>query len=305
MSVGMGLIASPVGRLGRGVLCFLADLGSTGWLALDSLRAIAQSKPRDQGMVRACFGQLAGLLSSAAWPVAMVHVGVGSFLSMQAFYGATFPEGTGAVVGVGLIRNGSPLLSGFILAAVLAARAVTELRFRAGMGDEDDPRSVPDRPAGPRVRSNFGPQIDATAPAIDPARLAASRILAAAFAGPLLGLWGALIGTLVGWQVAGAMLGVSTPTFFIRLFEMLWVKDVVGVGVKGAAYGAVGALFACAEGLRGEPIRPGSVKSSDLLAIRQGSFRAARRSFLVILILNSSWFLLLYLSGNPFAPSLQ
>lgn len=305
MSVGMGLIATPVGRLGRGVVGWLADLGATGWLAIDSLRAIVRPRVRDQGLIHACLGQLAGLLASAVWPVAMVHVGIGSFLSMQAFYGATFAEGTGAVVGVGLIRNGSPMLSGFILAAVLAARVVGELRFRGGLGDEDDPRSVADRPAGARVRANFGPIAGPPSTPVDPARLAASRILAAVLAGPLLGMLGALVGTLIGWQVAGAMLGLSTPTFFIRLFEMLWVKDVVGVGVKGAAYGAVGALFACAEGLRGEPLRAGSVRASDLQAIRQGSFRAARRSFLVILILNSSWFLLLYLSGNPFAPSLQ
>ena len=33
---------------------------------------------------------------------------------VQAFFGATFAEGTGAVVGIGLVRNVSPLLAGFV-----------------------------------------------------------------------------------------------------------------------------------------------------------------------------------------------
>ena len=37
--------------------------------------------------------------------VGLVHIAMGSFLSLQAYYGSTFVDGTGAVVGVGLLRN--------------------------------------------------------------------------------------------------------------------------------------------------------------------------------------------------------
>jgi phospholipid/cholesterol/gamma-HCH transport system permease protein len=255
----------------------------------------------------------------AAGPlVALVHVGMGSFLAMQAFYGATFTEGVGAVVGVGLIRNAAPLLAGLVLAVVLAGGTVPELRFRGELDEEGGPRPVPDRgpprrePSGTASATTvpvsvtfhpLGTGVGLIAPVTPPARLAAARIVAAALAGPVLALVGACVGTLVGWRVAGAVLGVSTETFFLRMFEMLWVKDVVGVGIKGVMYGAVGALFACVEGLRGEALtvaRPG-----DLAEVRAASIRAARWSFMVILLLNSSWFLVLYLGGSPFAPSVQ
>ena len=60
--------------------------------------------------------------------VGLVHVAMGSFLSMQAYYGSTFIDGTGAVVGVGLLRNLGGLMTGMILAAILAARMIPELR---------------------------------------------------------------------------------------------------------------------------------------------------------------------------------
>ncbi len=60
--------------------------------------------------------------------VAVVHVGIGSFLAMQSYFGGTFVEGTGAVVGVGLIRNVAPLMACLTLTGLLAARITSELR---------------------------------------------------------------------------------------------------------------------------------------------------------------------------------
>ena len=50
------------------------------------------------------------------------------------------------------------------------------------------------------------------------------------------------------------MLGVSTSSFFYMYIEMLWVRDVVGLLVKGTAFALFASLAACHEGLR----RPGS-----------------------------------------------
>ena len=54
---------------------------------------------------------------------------MGSFLSLQAYYGSTFVDGTGAVVGVGLLRNLGGLMTGLIFAGILAARMIPELRI--------------------------------------------------------------------------------------------------------------------------------------------------------------------------------
>ena len=67
--------------------------------------------------------------------VGLVHVGMGSFLSMQAYFGATFMDGIGPVTGVGLIRNLAPLLTGLHP----GRGGLGPLRGRAG------PAETPDR----------------------------------------------------------------------------------------------------------------------------------------------------------------
>ena len=151
--------------------------------------------------------------------VGLVHVGMGSFLSMQAYFGATFMDGIGPVTGVGLIRNLAPLMTGFILAGVVSSRYVAEL-------------------------GGATPGIEAEA-----ASLVASRLLAATVAGPVLAVWGSLVGIAIGWAVANQMMGLTLPAFFDMFLEMLWVRDIVGLVVKGAAFGFLAALLACHEGL--------------------------------------------------------
>ena len=60
--------------------------------------------------------------------MALVHIAIGSFLSLQAYYGSTFVDGTGAVVGVGLLRNLGGIMSGMTFSGILAARMIPELR---------------------------------------------------------------------------------------------------------------------------------------------------------------------------------
>ena len=87
-------------------------------------------------------------------------------------------------------------------------------------------------------------------PELDPGRSAAIRIGAGLVAGPILALWGVLVGTLVGWQVAAKLVGVSSDVFFTMFMEMLWVRDLWGLVLKGMIFGLLAALFACHEGLR-------------------------------------------------------
>ena len=57
------------------------------------------------GFMKTLMHQLFWMLVMGIPLVGLVHIAVGSFLSLQAYYGSTFVDGTGAVVGVGLLRN--------------------------------------------------------------------------------------------------------------------------------------------------------------------------------------------------------
>jgi phospholipid/cholesterol/gamma-HCH transport system permease protein len=120
-------------------------------------------------------------------------------------------------------------------------------------------------------------------------------------AGVVLAVWGAAVGLVIGWLVALSLLGVTTPSFWQMFCEMLWLRDIVGLVVKGLAFGFFGALFACVEGLRG-PL--GEQAETEPDAIPWAVFRAVCLSALAILLINSSWFVFVYRAGPAFGPTL-
>ena len=176
--------------------------------------------------------------------VGLIHVSFGSFLAMQAYFGATFSEAAGAVVGLGLIRNVAPLLTGFILVGLIAAKIPADLRggIRPGL---DDRWSLPDRDVAQGVRPMRRPSPEV-------GRVALARVLGAAVAGPVLTTFGAAVGTTMGLLVSRSMLGQSPAIFLGKIAEMLQPVDVAGLIVKGAAFAGMAALIATYEGLRPE-----------------------------------------------------
>src|SRR5262249_6210747 len=132
---------------------------------------------------------------------------------------------------------------------------------------------------------------------VTPERRVAGQIIASTIAGPVLAVWGAGVGTLVGWQVAEGLMGVSTHNFFLMFWEMLWAIDVVGLAAKGLAYGFVTGLAACNEGLRGHP-------DDGLAEVSWAACRAACFAGVAILLINSGWFLVMYHAGPAFGPTL-
>lgn len=278
---------SPLTSVGSAAVSLAEDAGATAALAFDGLRSLLFPRGAAPPLGRAVRNQLRWLIGAGLPLVGLVHVGMGSFLSMQAFFGATFAEGTGAVVGIGLVRNVSPLLAGFVSAGLLAAHTVAELRNTRRQDLDLEPSWVPDRSV------ILGLTAD-DRPAPEPGRIAAPRILAAMIAGPVLALFGALIGIAIGWQVSSSLLDIPGGVYFGRFAELLWLRDVLGLVVKSMAYPAVGALFACREGLRDHP--------RD--TIQAGSLRAVCWSLCVILALNLSWFFAAYIIGPPFGPTL-
>jgi phospholipid/cholesterol/gamma-HCH transport system permease protein len=277
---------SPAVEIGQGLLEGLAYLGAFLLLGLGALRAIVRPKGRPPGLIGAVVRNCDKLMMMGLPLVALAHVGLGSFLAMQAFYGATFVEGVGPVVGTGLLRNLAPLVTGLTMAGVIAGCFTTELRGPLERLDFD-PLDRPNRGSSGASSTNV--------PAAEPERLAAVRLLAVVIAGPPLVLWGSVVGIGVGAVVAQAMLGVPLPIFFAKFLEMLWVRDVVGLLVKGCVFALVSGLFACHEGLR-RPVN--SVGSTT-----NATFRAVCLSSLMILVLNNTWFTLAYLAGPAFGPT--
>lgn len=270
-----GLVSTWIG--------LVADLGGIAMLAAKSSLAVFRGRSGGAPLHAAAAGQATWMLAMGLPLVGLVHVSFGSFLAMQAYFGATFTEGAGAVVGLGLIRNVAPLLTGFVLAGLIAAKVTSDLRggIRPGL---DDPRSLPDRDVAQGLRIDERPRPT-------PGRVALARILGAAIAGPVLTTWGAAVGTTMGLLVTRSMLGQSPAIFVGKMLEMLQPIDVVGIGVKGSAFAAMAALIATFEGLR--PEQDGG----------PDAYRAVFRSVFMILFLNFTWFNLVYLAGDPFGPN--
>ena len=205
----------------------MAGLDYMGSLALLACATVGSDRTISAGAV---VGELSWMLRLGLPLVALVHVGIGSFLSMQSYFGGTFVEGTGAVVGVGLIRNVAPLMA--CLTPRRPARRADHPELR---GWRRPGRRIrrPNAPASSNGRPPDPPEPPRTSRAARRGR--GPAVAAGMVAGLVFGVWGCAVGTLVGWQVAQTMMGVSSHSFFQMFWEMLWVRDVVGLVVKGFA----------------------------------------------------------------------
>lgn len=284
-------VVTRVSRMRRGATAaVLAYLGGLALLLFAAARAVVRPNGPAPPLWPTVLRHLDRLLGLGVLLVAMLHAPMGSFLAMQAYFLATFREATGAVVGVGLMRNLAPLLSGIILAGMLAARVVPELRRRPRHGLDLDPDSRPDRDA---PAAGSGPESANAEP--DPARLAAVRIIAAVIAAPVLAVWGTAVGLAMGLLVAMTFLSLSPGIYFGTFWDQIALDDAGGLLFKSVVFGLVAGLFAGFEGLRGD---------DDPRRVPAAVGRALCFSIVVILITSDCWFTLNYLSGEPFGPGL-
>jgi phospholipid/cholesterol/gamma-HCH transport system permease protein len=298
----------PVAWIGRGVigtLSYLGGLARFGAASAVALVRVRRDEDDSPGFWPAMKAELWWVLVMGFPLVGLVHVAMGSFLSLQAYFGSTFVDGTGAVVGVGLLRNLATMMTGLTLSGLLAGRMIPDLLQMGAIPASDTPA----RPGqGGRGTRRPGPFDDPPEPA-DPGRLAAPRIVAAAVAGVLLSLWGALVGTVVGWQSAGTLMGLSSEMFFMMLYRMVWFRDVLGMIVKGSLFGIFIAAICCFEGIRGRGSSPAITTGGVPVATMQAELgrsivRAACLSMMAILLGNMAWFLLVYHAVPVFGPSL-
>lgn len=282
-------LGDPMRWVGRQLSDLLGYFGGMVLLAGSSLRSIVRPEGEPPPLVPAVLAHLDNFLLIGVPLCGLVHVGMGSFLAMQAFFGATFVLATGPVVGVGLFRNVAPLLTGFTLAGILASKLVLELRGHSRVGLDGEPTALTDRDV---LRGKTPDRAQAP----EPGRLTAARVLAAMVACPILAIWSGFVGTTMGCLVASEMLEVPRTDFLGSLWPMIWGRDVLGILVKGLAFGGVAALAACHEGLRG-PI--------NAKAVPAATFRAVFVSAGAILMMNSTWFVVAYRLYPVFGPTVM
>src|SRR5271166_3764106 len=124
---------APIGWVGKSVIGVLSYLGGVAALMISAaLSLITFSRDDDlPGFWTVFKEELWWLLLMGTPLVGLVHVAMGSFLSMQAYFGSTFLDGTGAVVGVGLLRNLATLMTGLTVSGLIACRLVSG---RLGLG---------------------------------------------------------------------------------------------------------------------------------------------------------------------------
>ncbi len=252
--------------IGLGVIAYL---GGAATVLTSSVGALVRGTDHDESLLAGVTHQVDRLIGLSWAVVALIHVGMGSFLAMQAYYGATFVDGIGPVVGVGLIRNLAPLLAGFLAVILVSVVYVADLQGQ---------------PPGPERR-----------------HAVAVRVLGAMVAGPLLGAWAALVGVIAGWVVGRKMMGVTEPMFFDPLLEMLWARDIIGLVFKGMIFAGGGAVIACHEAIR--PTRADE-PPGQMAAVSRCACRAALLGSVALTGVNAAWFMFVYHAGPAFGPTL-
>src|SRR5689334_20771288 len=98
-------------RRGPSLSAPIAYLGGLGLLAASAFRALVWPVGEPPGLIGSVARQGDWIFGRGLVLVALLHVSFGSFLAMQAYFGATFNEAVGPVVGLGLIRNVAPILT--------------------------------------------------------------------------------------------------------------------------------------------------------------------------------------------------
>ena len=115
-------LIGPVSWVGRFVLAVPAYMGGVTLLATEAAGSVVRPGRGDAdelpGFWNSLMHQLFWMLLFGFPLVGLIHIAMGSFLSLQAYYGSTFVDGTGAVVGVGLLRNLGGLMTGLTLSRV-------------------------------------------------------------------------------------------------------------------------------------------------------------------------------------------
>ena len=227
---------NAVAQLGRGALDFVEQLGRLTRFAGGLLRAVLTPPMRGWAFLE----ELYKLGVRSLVIIGVSGFAVGMVLGLQGYntlvrFGAT--ESLGAVVGLSLIRELGPVLTGLLTTGRAGSATTAEIGAMV----------VTDQLDGLRMMS------------IEPVHLVvAPRALAMIAVMPLLcaifivaGLWG-------GYLIGVGVMGVDGGSYLTSLeSSVVFVDDVVGAGIKAVVFGLLVGLIATFRGYTCAPTSRG------------------------------------------------
>jgi phospholipid/cholesterol/gamma-HCH transport system permease protein len=227
---------APVRGLGFGATRFVAQLGSMAVFAGNVLRTLATPPVRFARVVQEVYET--GVLSVAI--VCGSGLAVGAVLGLQGYntlvrFGAE--ESLGAVVGLSLIRELGPVLTGLLVTGRAGSAMAAEIASMLASQQLD----------GLRMMS------------IDPIHLVvAPKALAMFLVMPLLSALFIATALFGGYLVGVTLLGLDPGTYFTSLESSVdFENDVAGSGIKALAFGALVGLVATYRGSTAAPTAAG------------------------------------------------
>jgi len=227
---------TPVHQLGNNVVVFVADLGRMARFAVEVVRATARRPLRFGRLVDEVFD--VGVLSL---PIVLGSgLAVGMVLGLQGYdrlvrFGAE--ESLGAVVGLSLIRELGPVLTGLLVTGRAGSAVAAEIGSMVASEQLD----------GLRMMS------------IDPVHLVVkSKALALLLAMPLLSALFICTALFGGYLVGVGVLGVDGGGYLSSLESAVGFReDVAGSLTKALVFGALVGLVATYRGYRSRPTSEG------------------------------------------------
>ncbi len=222
------ILLTPVARLGRAVLLFLAMVGRIALFSASAVTHILRPPfyPREFGNALMTVGWLSLPV------VGLTAIFTGGALALQIYAGgarfnaeAVVPQ----IVAIGMVRELGPVLVGLMIAARVTSSIAAEI-----------------------ATMKVTEQIDALVTlSTHPMKyLVAPRVLAALICVPLLVAVGDVIGIGGGYVVGVQNLGFNAAAYLQNTVDFLEMRDVVSSLVKGAAFGVIAALMGCYFGMQ-------------------------------------------------------
>ncbi len=237
---------APVRTLGFGATRFVAELGSMAVFGGNVVRALVTPPPRVARVVQEIYDT--GVLSVAI--VCGSGLAVGAVLGLQGYntlvrFGAE--ESLGAVVGLSLIRELGPVLTGLLVTGRAGSAMAAEIASMLASQQLD----------GLRMMS------------IDPVDLVvAPKALAMLLVMPLLSALFIVTALFGGYLVGVSLLGLDPGTYFTSLESAVdFENDVAGSGIKALAFGALVGLVATYRGSTAAPTAAGVSEATTTVEV--------------------------------------
>jgi phospholipid/cholesterol/gamma-HCH transport system permease protein len=216
-----------VERFGRGVILGVEDLGRLFLLMLDAFGWLLRPPFRLAVMLK----QMEFVGVQSLFVVILTGAFTGAVLALQSYYAFrlfTAESLVGVAVGLSMTRELGPVLTSLMVAARAASAMAAEIGTM-------------------RITE----QIDALVTmAVSPVNyLVTPRLIAGTLMVPILTVVCDVTGVIGGYVVGVALLDIPGGTYLSRMWEAVYVEDLVDGLIKSVVFGLLLSLIGCYKGL--------------------------------------------------------